>query len=69
MNLIKKARLNKGLTQVQLANKAEIAQAYLSEIENDKAVPSIHVYRKIAKALGVPVTELLDEESFQKEVI
>ncbi|WP_188624267.1 helix-turn-helix domain-containing protein [Caldalkalibacillus thermarum] len=62
MNLVKKARLNKGLTQVQLAHKAKIAQAYLSEIENNKVEPSIRVYRKLAKALGVSVSELLEDD-------
>lgn len=62
MTKIKKARLAQGINQIQLAEKAEIAQAYLSEIETGKAIPSIHVYRRLSKALGVPMTELLDDE-------
>ena len=61
MTKIKTIRGMKGLTQIQLARKAKIAQAYLSEIENGKT-PSVHVYKRIAKALGVPVSTLLDEE-------
>jgi transcriptional regulator with XRE-family HTH domain len=37
-----------------------VAQAYISEMEaGDKKNPGIETLRKLAKALGVPVTALL----------
>jgi transcriptional regulator with XRE-family HTH domain len=62
MKRVRTVRNSKDMTQNELAEKAEIAQAYLSEIETGKTIPSIPVLRRIAKALGVSVAELLDEE-------
>jgi transcriptional regulator with XRE-family HTH domain len=62
MKRVRTVRNSKDMTQNELAEKAEIAQAYLSEIETGKTIPSIPVLRRIAKALGVSIAELLDEE-------
>jgi transcriptional regulator with XRE-family HTH domain len=43
-----------------LADGAGISRAWLSEIENGKASPSVDVVRNLANALGVPVGSLLD---------
>jgi len=54
-------REEKGLSQLALAKRADVAQAYISEMEaGQKKNPGIETLRKIAKALGVPVTELLE---------
>jgi len=58
--VLKKLREQKGLSQLELAKRADVAQAYISEMEaGDKKNPGIETLRKLAKALGVPVTELL----------
>ena len=58
--LLKRRREERGLTQLALAKKARVAQGYLSALEaGEKSNPSVAVIRKLAKALGVPVTELL----------
>ncbi|WP_051331005.1 helix-turn-helix domain-containing protein [Aneurinibacillus terranovensis] len=62
MKKVRMVRNSKDMTQNELAEKAEIAQAYLSEIETGKTIPSIPVLKRIAQALGVTVAELLDEE-------
>lgn len=63
MNKIKKARLDKNLTQKQLSDMSGLSQAYINELENRKKVnPSIIVLDKIAAALDISVTELLEEE-------
>ena len=50
----------KGLTQVELANKAKVERTYIVKLESgDKKNPSLDVLKGLAKALGVPVTELL----------
>jgi DNA-binding XRE family transcriptional regulator len=49
-----------GITQLQLAQRARVAQGYLSSLEAGRQRnPGIETLRKLAKALGVPVTRLL----------
>jgi transcriptional regulator with XRE-family HTH domain len=49
-----------GLTREALAKKAKVTTAYVSLLEGGKRKnPSLLVLQRIAKALGVPVTELL----------
>jgi transcriptional regulator with XRE-family HTH domain len=58
--VLKRLREAKDLSQLELAKRAGVAQAYLSELEaGQKKNPGIETLRKIAKALGVPVTKLL----------
>jgi transcriptional regulator with XRE-family HTH domain len=57
---LKRLRETKGISQLALAKRAKVAQAYISEMEaGEKKNPGIETLRKLAKALGVPVTELL----------
>ena len=54
-------RERQGLTQVQLAKKAGVTQAYIAKLEaGDKANPTLDVLKRLARALGVPVTYLLE---------
>jgi XRE family transcriptional regulator, master regulator for biofilm formation len=57
---IKKLRLRKGLSITKLAKKAGISKGYLSSIESHKTNPSAHMIQKLAKALEVPVEQLLN---------
>ena len=58
--MLKTLREEKGLTQVDLANKAKVERTYIVKLESgDKKNPSLDILKKLAKALGVPVTELL----------
>jgi ribosome-binding protein aMBF1 (putative translation factor) len=47
-----KARLHKGLSQVQLAKKLHTKQSVISRVENAKTIPSLSFLKKVAKALG-----------------
>jgi transcriptional regulator with XRE-family HTH domain len=59
--VVRTLREERGITQVVLARKAKIAQPYLTQIEQGKRKnPSLDVLKRLAKALGVPVTELLE---------
>jgi transcriptional regulator with XRE-family HTH domain len=59
--VLKTMRERQELTQVQLAKKASVTQAYIAKLEaGDKANPSLGVLKRLARALGVPVTELLE---------
>ena len=58
--MIQRLREDKGLSQRQLAARAGVTNGYISQLEaGDKKNPSLAVLQRLAKALGVPVTELL----------
>jgi transcriptional regulator with XRE-family HTH domain len=59
---IRQLRETRGMTQLELAKKAKVAQGYISSLEaGEKKNPSVKVLRKLAKALGgVPVVRLLE---------
>jgi XRE family transcriptional regulator of biofilm formation len=61
-SLIRKHRLKKKVSLTHLANNVEISKGYLSSIENHKTNPSAQTIQKIAKALEVPVEQLLNRE-------
>ncbi|HEY1277147.1 MAG TPA: helix-turn-helix transcriptional regulator [Thermoleophilaceae bacterium] len=49
-----------GLTQVELAKKAKLSQAYVASLESGyRTNPSLAILQRLAKALRVPVTALL----------
>jgi transcriptional regulator with XRE-family HTH domain len=56
---IKRLREDRNLTQAALASKAKVHRVYVAQIEARTKTPSLAVLERIAKALGVPVTELL----------
>ena len=59
--VIREFRATKQLTQVDLAKRAKIARGYLADIEaGHRKNPSLAVLQRLAKALGVPVTKLLE---------
>lgn len=58
---IKKLREKKGWTQEQLAEKAGLALVTIGRIEAGmRKNPDLDTRKKIAKALKVPITDLLD---------
>lgn len=60
---IKQLRNEAGLTQPELAEKAQIEQSYLSKLENEKGSPSFEVISKIAAAFDIEVMMLIDSLS------
>ncbi len=57
---IKKLRTKQGLSQDDLARKAELKYSTLAKIEGDFVTkPGVQMVAKIAKALGVSVEDLL----------
>ncbi len=57
---LKKAREAKGMSQEALAKKAGITRYYVYKLETAKADPTVGTLKRLAKALGVPVVELLE---------
>ncbi len=58
-------RNEKRLTQQDLSDRTGLAASYLSRIENRHLEPRPHTLRKIALALGVPMSEIFQERSTQ----
>ncbi|MEO5335596.1 MAG: helix-turn-helix domain-containing protein [Magnetospirillum sp. WYHS-4] len=58
-NRIKAYREYRGLTQKELAAKADINPVYLSQIERGKRTGSVETLKAIASALGVEVDDLI----------
>ncbi len=56
---LKRLRVRKGLSQDALARKADITREYVNKLEAGRYDPTVGVLKRLAKALGVPVTELL----------
>lgn len=61
MLVIKRLRLEKGWSQKRLAEEAGLSQSFIHSIEVGQKSPTIRSIRKIAKALGVPVEEIIHE--------
>jgi len=59
--VIRELREAQGMTQLDLAKKAKVAQGYISSLEaGEKKNPGVQILRKLAKALDVPVGRLLE---------
>ena len=58
--VIQRLREEQGITQRALATKAKVTPGYIAQLEMGlRKNPSLAVLQRLAKALGVPVTELL----------
>ena len=56
-NLIN-ARRNKGLTQVQVAEKANVSEVAYQRYESGERTPNVYVGQRIAKALNTKVEKI-----------
>jgi len=57
---VKRLREVRGLTQEQLARKADVSVGYIARLETERHDPKVSTLMKIAKALRVSVAELLE---------
>ncbi|MDI4655359.1 helix-turn-helix domain-containing protein [Xanthobacter autotrophicus] len=55
---VQKVRRDKGLSQEELAHRANIHQTYLSGVEGGKRNPSVLVLARIANALEIDIIDL-----------
>jgi transcriptional regulator with XRE-family HTH domain len=60
---IKALRLERGLQQRQLAEKAELTPSMVSQIESGRLTPSLNTLGRIAAALGVAIATLFDSQA------
>jgi transcriptional regulator with XRE-family HTH domain len=60
LDSIRKLRLEKELSILELANEADISHSYLFYIESKRKVPTLTVLNKLAKAMGVPMKRFFE---------
>lgn len=60
---LKQLRLNKGLTQEQLAENADISVSFLGGIERGLKSPTIETVKKLSDALEIPISQLMSFEA------
>lgn len=56
---LRKARVDAGLTQEELAFKARLARNYVSLLELDRKSPTIHTLFRLCGALGIRPSTLI----------
>lgn len=56
---LKRLRTARKLSRYALARRAGISRVYVTKLEEGRSDPTVGMLAKLAKALGVPVTELL----------
>jgi transcriptional regulator with XRE-family HTH domain len=62
---IKRLRQDRGLTQQQLASKADLAMTTVHRIESDAVEPTVSTLEAIARALDVSLSDLLADDEPQ----
>lgn len=55
---VRRLRVAAGFSQKQFAERLDVSQSYLSQIEGDRREPTIQLVRKMAGELGVPAVIL-----------
>jgi transcriptional regulator with XRE-family HTH domain len=61
---VRELRVRRGLVIEDIARKSGLSKPYISQVETGKASPSLQTVRKLAQALGVPLTYLFLEDAF-----
>ncbi|QHZ52471.1 helix-turn-helix domain-containing protein [Paenibacillus larvae] len=59
---IKFFRKQRRLTQIELAEKANMSRSYLADVERDRYNPSVDTLKSIAKALNIEAQLLLKDD-------
>lgn len=68
MSKLKSIRKKACLSQQQLSELSGLSQQYISDIETGDVEGSLTALRKLAKALNIPVTKLIEEKPVNEKV-
>ena len=63
---IRRLRIEKQLTQEELANRCELSKGFISQLENDLTSPSIATLIDILEILGTNLREFFSDASEEK---
>lgn len=67
-NKIKELRIQKGLTQEELADRAELSKGFISQLERDLTSPSIASLTDLLQCLGTNLEEFFSDTSSEQVV-
>src|SRR5689334_2386475 len=56
---LRELRVERGMTQAEVARRAKVTTTYVSKLESAGAAPGIDLVEKLATALGVGITDLI----------
>lgn len=56
---LKRIRIEKNISQTEIAKALDVDRSFVSNIENGKTNPTLSTITNLAKALGVSASELL----------
>jgi len=56
---LKRIRVEKGISQGDIARALKVARSFVSDLENGKRNPTLTTISKLAKAIGATTDELL----------
>jgi len=56
---LKRIRTEKGISQSDISRNLKVHKGYISNIENGKVNPTLATITRLAKAVGVSISELL----------
>ena len=59
--VLKKARLNAGLSQEALASGAGVDRSYISQLECDHKSPTVHMLFRLCEAMKISAADVLRE--------
>lgn len=65
--LIRKLRIQKGISQIELARAIDVSQTHMSNIENGNTGISLWTAVKISRVLECSIDSFADEERYTKE--
>jgi transcriptional regulator with XRE-family HTH domain len=60
---LREVRLARGMTQVQLADRASVTPTYIGKLEGGRVAPGIDLVDRLSRALGTTLADLLPESA------
>lgn len=66
---IRDLRKRQGLTQEELADRAELSKGFISQLERDMTSPSIATLEDILQCLGTSIGEFFAQEQVQEQIV
>ncbi|SFH56256.1 helix-turn-helix domain-containing protein [Pisciglobus halotolerans] len=68
-NRIKNLRIQKNLTQEELAERTDLSKGYISQVERDLSMPSMEVFFDMLEVLGCTPKDFFDESQKEQRVV
>lgn len=68
-NKIKELRMQKGLTQEELADRCELSKGFISQLERDLTSPSIATLIDLLQVLGTTPKDFFDDEADESQIV